>query len=320
MNVEREEVFIMRKRIFALCICLILFVCFVQKPVYTQAKGTSYEKLEDVYYAKAGCVVYAEPTYTSTVLTTIEANTPVRVVGYYTNGWYRINIGVIAYCKMDSLTSAGEIGIINTTDPQLAEAKQIADSLGYKLHVLKLNKEKIIKKDIFNSYIDEKAILFVKIDDNLAVMFKMVYGEKINKDINLNFSVSSNENGDGSRTVTYSAAEDTEFTGQVVIFQYKVGYDKAVDIFIEDVGGNYLNKMNTYFTEFSVFAYAPVTQIGDMEIIEAEIMYSLSENTRLKMSDLKKGVKYLSYDEKGYRNSISNKYRKDTEYIDYVLK
>lgn len=309
----------MKNRIFALFTCLILLVCFVQYPIQVLAKGTTYEKLEDVYYAKEGCLVYAEPTYTSTVLTTIQANTPVRVVGYYSNGWYRINIGVIAYCKMDSLTTAGEIGI-STTDQQLVEAKQIADALGYQLHVLKLNKEKIIKKDIFNSYVNQKALLFVKIDSDFAVLFKMVYDEKVNRDIDLNYVITPTDNADGSRTLNYSIANAAELTGQIAVFQYKVGYDKAADIYIEDLGNNYLNLMNTYFTEFSEFAYAPVTQIGNMQVVEAEVMYSLSDNTRLKMSDLKKGVKYLSYDQIGYRNSIGSKYRKDTEYIDYVLK
>lgn len=64
--------------------------------------------MQDVYYTKDNCVVYAEPSYESTVLTTIGANVPVRVVGMYSNGWYRINLGVIAYVKMDSVTSAGQ--------------------------------------------------------------------------------------------------------------------------------------------------------------------------------------------------------------------
>lgn len=310
----------MKKRFYVLSLCLALLLCFVYNPIQTAAKGTTYAQLEDVYYAKAGCLVYAEPTYTSTVLTTIEANTPVRVVGYFTNGWYRINIGVIAYCKMDSLTTAGEIGLPTAPDAQLAEAKQIADALGYELHVLKLNKEKRIKRDIYNSYVNQKALLFAKIDDNLAVLFKMVYNDKITRDIDLNYSVNSYENGDKSRTIEYTVNNVSEFTGQVAIFQFRVGYDKAADIYIEDIDSVYLNQMNTYYTEFSEFAYAPVTQVADMHVIEDEIMYSLSDTTRLIMSDLKKGIKYMNYDYPEYRSTITNRYRKDTEYIDYVLR
>ena len=74
--------------------------------------------------------MYAEPTYTSTVLTTIAANVPVRVVGSYSNGWYRINIGVIAYCKMDSLTTAGDVGVITAKDTQAYYAETDSRSAG----------------------------------------------------------------------------------------------------------------------------------------------------------------------------------------------
>ena len=47
-------------------------------------------------------------------------------------------------------------------------------SWGYTFHYMVLNDKKTIKKDIFNSYIGQKAILFAKIDDELAVSFKML--------------------------------------------------------------------------------------------------------------------------------------------------
>ncbi|RAZ95249.1 hypothetical protein DK853_30940, partial [Klebsiella oxytoca] len=98
--------------------------------------------MQDVYYTKENCVVYAEPTYTSTVLTTLGANLPVQVVGAYSNGWYRINIGVICYVKMDSVTSAGAIGIKNNADKQIADAQKTAAELGYEFVYLTLNKQK----------------------------------------------------------------------------------------------------------------------------------------------------------------------------------
>ena len=150
-------------------ICIVLGALQPELSVY--AKGTTYTQMEDVYYTKEGCVVYAEPTYEATVLTTIGANVPIRVIGLYSNGWYRINIGVIAYCKMDSLTSAGNIGIVSPTDKQAFYAKQTADELGYAFEYMVLNKEKKIKKDIFNSYVGQKVILFAKIDDMTAVSF-----------------------------------------------------------------------------------------------------------------------------------------------------
>lgn len=283
----------------------------------TSAKGTSYHELKDVYYTKANCVVYAEPTYTSQVLVTIGENVPVRVIGYYTNGWYRINIGVIAYCKMDSLTSSGDIGVITEKDVQAQEAKKIADSLGYEFHYIKLNSEKVIKKDIFNSYINKKAILFARIDNDLAVLFKMVYPDKVSRDINLNFTKTAWENSDGSRTMDFVPLDDAALIGQIAIFQIQVGYDKACDIKVQELDGGTVNLMNTYYTEFDRFAYAPMTQVSHFKVIEAEVMYSLNDNIRTKMSDLKRGIKYLDYDEPNYRSAIGSKLRKETEYIDY---
>ena len=176
---------------------ILTLVCILMGSIPVQAQGPTYTQLNDVYYAVEGCTVYAEPTYTSTVLTTIAANVPVRVVGSYSNGWYRINIGVIAYCKMDSLTTAGDVGVITAKDTQAYYAKQTADQLGYTFHYMVLNDKKTIKKDIFNSYIGQKAILFAKIDDELAVSFKMLYADPVKQDINLNYTRAVTVNGDG---------------------------------------------------------------------------------------------------------------------------
>lgn len=306
----------MKKRILSFIMCVLLLFACVRPEMTACAKGTTYTQMEDVYYSLAGCKVYAEPTYTATVLTEIGANVPVRVLGYYSNGWYRINIGVIAYCKMDSLTTAGELGIADASDKQAFYAKQTADELGYTFHYLKLNKEKKIKKDVFNSYIGQKAILFAKIDDEIAVSFKMLYADKVKKDIDLNFTKTYTE-ANGCRTIELIPPSDTVLLGQIAIFQIKVGYDKAADMYIWNIDDGTYNLMNTYYTEFSEFAYAPVTQVSNMKIVECEVAFSLSDSLRAKMADIRKGIKYLDYDEKDYRNSIGSKLRKDTEYMDY---
>lgn len=308
----------MKKRWLAILLMFVFLIGLVGNDMQTVAKGTTYEKVEDVYYTKADCTVYAEPTYTSMVLTTIEANVPIKVLGRYSNGWYRINVGTIAYCKMDSLTTAGDIGIVDASDKQAYAAKQIADSLGYEFHYLKLNKEKLIKKDIFNSYVKDKAILFVRIDDEVAVSFKMVYEDKVKSDVVLDFTKTYSFNNCGDRTILLKPTQYTELPGQIAIFQFKVGYDKAVDMNIIDMDSGEFNLMNTYYTEFEEFAYAPVTQIAEMNITEMEVIFSLEDDVRAKMSDLKKGIKYKEYDELAYRNSIHDKLRKDTEYIDYI--
>lgn len=307
----------MRKRLLLIISIICMVLGALQPGLSVFAKGTTYTQMEDVYYTKEGCVVYAEPTYTATVLTTIGANVPVRVVGVYSNGWYRINIGVIAYCKMDSLTTAGNIGVVSATDKQAFYAKQTADELGYAFEYMVLNKEKVIKKDIFNSYIGQKIILFAKIDDMTAVSFKMLYADPVKKDISLNYTRTSSESTGGGRTIEYTLSDSTQLWGQVAIFQFMVGYDKSADMYIWDIENNEYNKMNTYYTEFSEFAYAPVTQVSNMKVAECEIPNSLSDELRTKMGNIRKGIKYLSYDEKEYRSAITSKLRKDTEYMDY---
>jgi hypothetical protein len=307
----------LKKKAAAVLLAVVVLLTAVNVDMISYAKGPTYTAVQDVYYTKENCVVYAEPTYTSTVLTTLGANLPVQVIGEYSNGWYRINIGVICYVKMDSVTSAGAIGISDPEDKQIADAQKTAAELGYEFVYLKLNKEKVIKKDIYNSYLGRKVILYTKIDDEIGVSFKMLYEDKIKKDINLKMTKTATINNFGERIVEFKFDDLVELKGQIAIFQFKEGYDKAVTIFPADVEtGDYV-EMNTYYTEFSEFAYAPVTQVADMKIVETEIPNSLTDNQRNIMSDHRKGIKYMSDDTKEYRNIVHGKLRKDTEYVDY---
>lgn len=307
-----------RKKAAAILMAAAVLFTSVSADRVIYAKGPTYTAMQDVFYTKDNCVVYAEPTYTSTVLTTLSANLPVQVVGSYSNGWYRINIGVICYVKMDSVTSAGAIGIKNNADRQIADAQKTAAELGYEFVYLTLNKQKTIKKDIYNSYVGQKVILYAKIDDELGVSFKMLYEDKIKEDIDLNMTKTSSVNNFGDRTVQFLFNNDMELKGQLAIFQFKTGYDKAVDIYPSDIDTGEFVMMNTYYTEFSEFAYAPVTQVADIMIVEAEIPNSLTDNQRNIMSDLRKGIKYQSDDTSEYRSDVVHgKLRKDTEYVDY---
>lgn len=308
---------LLRRYIAALLLVVTVITASLSADLEALAKGPTYTALEDVYYTKAGCIVYAEPTYTSIVLITLDANLPVRVIGAYSNGWYRINIGVIGYVKMDSVTTAGAIGLPNKASTQVADAQRIAAEIGYEFVYLTLNDEKTIKKDIYNSYIGQKVILYVKLDDEVGVSFKMLYEDKVKSDINLKFTKSATTNMFGDRVVEIVFDEDKELLGQIAIFQFKEGYDKAITINTTDLDTYDYVEMNTYYTEFSEFAYAPVTQIANMKIIDAEIPNSLTEKQRARMTDLQRGIKYQSYDNKDYRSSIHSRLRKDTEYVDY---
>jgi hypothetical protein len=311
----------MKKRLLTLILAIALMLSYVcsEGAIVSKAQGASYYQLVDVYYTKDNCMVYAEPTYTSTVLTTIGANIPVQVLGYYTNGWYRINIGVICYVKMDSLTTAGVVGV-SSTDTMTADAAKTAAEIGYTFVALKLNKEKLIKKDVYNSYVGQKVLLYAKIDDEIGVMFKMLYTDKVKDDIDLNYTITSADGATGERVVYFTLANPTELLGQIAIFQFKEGYDKAVTIFPQDLDGGGYVEMNTYYTEFSELAYAPMTQVASMMISEEEVMFSLTDRQRTINADHRKGIKYLSDDNKDYRDSITSKVRKDTEYVDYVYK
>ena len=308
----------LRKKAAAVLILVTVFFTSVNADMTAYAKGPTYTAMQDVYYTKENCVVYAEPTYTSIVLTTLGANLPVQVVGAYSNGWYRINIGVICYVKMDSVTSAGAIGIKNNADKQIANRQKTAAELGYEFVYLTLNKQKTIKKDIYNSYVGQKVILYAKIDDELGVSFKMLYEDKIKNDIDLNMTKTASVNKFGDRTVQFMFNNDMELKGQIAIFQFRTGYDKAVDIYPSDVDTGEFVMMNTYYTEFSEFAYAPVTQVADIMIVEAEIPNSLTETQRNIMADHRKGIKYQCDDTSEYRSDVVHgKLRKDTEYVDY---
>lgn len=308
---------LLKKIVAVLLLGVTVFTASLGSGVVTLAKGPTYTAKEDVYYTKAGCIVYAEPTYTSIVLATLDANLPVRVIGEFSNGWYRINIGVIGYVKWDSVTTAGAIGLPNKASAQVADAQRIATEIGYEFVYLTLNDEKTIKKDIYNSYVGQKVMLYVKLDDEVGVSFKMLYEDKVKSDINLKFTKTTTTGMLGDRILELAFDEDKELLGQIAIFQFKEGYDKAITINTTDLDSYDYVEMNTYYTEFSEFAYAPVTQIANMKIIDEEIPNSLTEKQRARMTDLQRGIKYQSYDNKEYRSSIHSRLRKDTEYVDY---
>ena len=299
---------LLKRYMAALLLGVTVLAASLSADINVIAKGPTYSAKEDVYYTKANCIVYAEPTYTSAVLITLDANLPVRVIGEYSNGWYRINIGIIGYVKWDSVTTAGAIGLPN---------KAIAAEIGYEFVYLTLNDEKTIKKDIYNSYVGQKVMLYAKLDDEVGVSFKMLYEDKVKSDINLKFTKTATTGALGDRIVEFTFDEDKELLGQIAIFQFREGYDKAITINTTDLDSYEYVEMNTYYTEFSEFAYAPVTQIANMKIIDEEIPNSLTDKQRARMTDLQRGIKYQSYDNKEYRSSIHSRLRKDTEYVDY---
>jgi hypothetical protein len=218
---------------------------------------------------------------------------------------------------MDSLTTTGVLGT-NVNDTMTADALKTANEIGYTFVPLTLNKEKVIKKDVFNSYIGKKALLYVKINDELGVMFKMLYNDKVTSDIDLNYTISDTIGPTNERIVYYTLENPTVLKGQIAIFQFKLGYDKAITIFPEDLDGGGYVEMNTYYTETSELAYAPMTQVSSIMVTDEEVPFSLTDNMKKINSDHRKGIKYLSDDQKDYRDSITSKVRKDTEYVDYI--
>lgn len=306
----------MKRGMFAL-----LLACSISltiSPINSIAKqGPTYENQNDTYYTNGTVPVYMGPDYESQILTYIADNMPVQVVGRYTNGWYRINIGVVGYVKCDSLTTVWDRATTVNTSTQAGAALATANELGYAFHNMVLNQNKSIEKEIFNSYIYDKTILYSAIDDQIGVSFKMVYTDPVKKDVDLNYTKFVSDSSTGGRLIELKAPGDVNLYGQVAIFQAKVGYDKIVEVFIwDDDDQDYIYQGKVY-TETSEFAYFTTTKITSIKLLEYETDRSLRDSVREKMANIRKGIKYLNYDEKEYRNSITNKLRKDTEYVDY---
>lgn len=317
----------MKKFEFKKLLALLLAFAVITAPLglgieaYAAPAPGTYTAMTDVYYTKAGCIVYSQPSYTSPVLVTLDANLPVQVIGAYSNGWYRINIGAIGYVKFDAVTTAGAIGLPVKADTQILDAQRIAAEIGYEFVNLKLNNEMKIKKDIYNSYVGKKVMLYAKLDNEIGVSFKMLYDNKVQSDIDLTFTKTVLANAPGSRKIAISFTNGAmPLLGQIAIFQFKAGCDMAADIYTTDLTTYTSVYMNTYCTEFSEFAYAPVTQIADMQIDMYEVSFSLTEKQRERMTNIQRGIKYQSYDNQpAYINSINSNLRKDTEYVDYFL-
>jgi hypothetical protein len=58
-----------------------------------------------LYAAKNGVKVYSQPDGNSTVVTTLIINTPVKVTGVTSNGWFRVSINGTYYIQGDGLSS-----------------------------------------------------------------------------------------------------------------------------------------------------------------------------------------------------------------------
>lgn len=306
-----------------ICAMVLVSVCLMQMmPIEALAKdkrGPDFEKMEDTYYTNGTVTVYMGPDYESPVLTYIQDNMPIRVIGKYSNGWYRINIGVVGYVKMDSLTTAWDRSNTVNSSKQAGAALATANEIGYSFHNMVLNDQKVIKKDIFNSYIEDKTILFAAFDDQVAVSFKMVYPDRVKNNVDLNFTKIVTDNAGDGQTIELFAPIDLKLYGQVAIFQIRVGYDQCADIYIWDMDDQEYVYQSTVYSEFSEYAYFTTTQISNMKIIHCETERSLSEKLREKMANIRRGIKYKKYDEKDYRDMIGSKLRKDTEYVDYYV-
>ncbi|MBQ7944009.1 MAG: hypothetical protein IJ326_08115 [Lachnospiraceae bacterium] len=86
----------------------------------TEFIGTQYtvEETSAVLYSCKGTVAYASPDFNSVMVTTINANLPVQVVGVTSNGWFQIDLGTICYVPGYSLTQepTGEAKVVYTEE------------------------------------------------------------------------------------------------------------------------------------------------------------------------------------------------------------
>ena len=59
----------LRKKAAAVLMAVAVLLTAVNVDIVSYAKGPTYTAIQDVYYTKENCVVYAEPTYTCLLYT-----------------------------------------------------------------------------------------------------------------------------------------------------------------------------------------------------------------------------------------------------------
>lgn len=114
-----------KSKLAGLCLTVIatgmLIGAGAQASVYaTELVGIQYtvEETSAILYSCKGTVAYASPEFTAKMVTTINANLPVQVVGVTSNGWFQIDLGTICYVPGYSLTQepTGEAKVIYTEE------------------------------------------------------------------------------------------------------------------------------------------------------------------------------------------------------------
>lgn len=91
------------KWIFVGMLCIML-CAGVSMYVYAEEKITVTES-KAVLYSVSGTRVYNYPDFDSTIVTSIQANIPVEVVGVTSNGWFQVNLNGKYYIPGNGLTA-----------------------------------------------------------------------------------------------------------------------------------------------------------------------------------------------------------------------
>lgn len=109
----------MTKRIFAFVMSVFMLgvVCCMPLKVHAEEKITVTEK-KSVMYSVPGTSVYNYPDFNSNVVTSIQANLPVEVLGVTSNGWFQVNLNGKYYVPSNGLTNTkpATTAVVNAYD------------------------------------------------------------------------------------------------------------------------------------------------------------------------------------------------------------
>jgi hypothetical protein len=109
----------MKKRIVAiiLAVAMTTVVCAPSNMRYVQAVQFTVAESSAVMYTTGIVKVYSQPDTTSTVVTELAKNLPVKVTGVTSNGWYQVSISGVYYIQAEGLGAQSATDTVTSSLP-----------------------------------------------------------------------------------------------------------------------------------------------------------------------------------------------------------
>lgn len=103
------------KRIIAGLLCVILFSANTKMILQVVAEEQiTVTEAKSVMYSVTGTRVYNYPDFNSNIVTSVQANLPVEVLGVTSNGWFQINLNGKYYIPANGLTTTKPSAVISS--------------------------------------------------------------------------------------------------------------------------------------------------------------------------------------------------------------